>query len=573
MRQKTSTPGDLASTKATASDKTAIGSKAATPSSSDGIRETVESVVVAFVLAFLFRTFEAEAFVIPTGSMAPTLMGRHKDIECKKCSFPYRVTAKPEVDDEGNRFRLQNGDPEIWMMASVCPNCGYTTSLGTSTKEGAEPSFAGDRILVAKFPYDIGEPKRWDVVVFKYPVRAHQNFIKRLVGLPGETVRILRGDIYIKGQDEADYAIARKPPDKVQAMMQIVYDNDYVLPEMIEKGWPARWQAWSLPVEQAAERGFPNSPPALASGDDGWQAFADLRSFSYDGEKPEPVWLRYTHTPPSPQDWDDLQKNGGALEPKYQQIQDFNAYNLGYSNRGGPNSGPMYWCGDLALQCEVEVGSDAGELLLELVEGGVQFVCRIDVATGEARLSHTAEPAFQPAPRQTAVKGKGIYRLAFANVDDQLLLWVDGKVIPFEAAYEPLGNIDPGGADYAPVGIASRGVKARVSHLRIMRDIYYIAASGQFSGNKLDGEDFPLTQDQFFVLGDNSAESLDARFWQETPFGPSVRYVDRDLMIGKALLIYWPHGWYEIPGTGIPFYIPIYDVPMFPNFARMGYVR
>ena len=45
------------------------------------IRETIESVVIAFVLAFLFRTFEAEAFVIPTGSMAPTLMGRHKDFD------------------------------------------------------------------------------------------------------------------------------------------------------------------------------------------------------------------------------------------------------------------------------------------------------------------------------------------------------------------------------------------------------------------------------------------------------------------------------------------------------------
>ena len=44
-------------------------------SRSVAVRETIESIVVAFVLAFLFRTFEAEAFVIPTGSMSPSLQG------------------------------------------------------------------------------------------------------------------------------------------------------------------------------------------------------------------------------------------------------------------------------------------------------------------------------------------------------------------------------------------------------------------------------------------------------------------------------------------------------------------
>ena len=47
---------------------------------SEGFRDTVEQIVVAFILALLVRGFSAEAFVIPTGSMAPTLMGRHKEI-------------------------------------------------------------------------------------------------------------------------------------------------------------------------------------------------------------------------------------------------------------------------------------------------------------------------------------------------------------------------------------------------------------------------------------------------------------------------------------------------------------
>ena len=65
----------------------------------DGFRETIESIAIAFVLAFLFRTFEAEAFVIPTGSMAPTLLGQHKDVTCVRCQFPFRVSAS-EGDDE-----------------------------------------------------------------------------------------------------------------------------------------------------------------------------------------------------------------------------------------------------------------------------------------------------------------------------------------------------------------------------------------------------------------------------------------------------------------------------------------
>src|SRR5882724_103299 len=65
----------------------------------DNWRETIESVVVAFVLAFLFRTFEAEAFVIPTGSMAPTLYGQHRDTKCKECGtqFATGVNALPAL--------------------------------------------------------------------------------------------------------------------------------------------------------------------------------------------------------------------------------------------------------------------------------------------------------------------------------------------------------------------------------------------------------------------------------------------------------------------------------------------
>src|SRR5438094_3247987 len=60
--------------------------------SSDGnIKETIESILIAFILAFIFRCFVVEAFVIPTGSMAPTLLGAHSRYQCPDCGYHFDV--------------------------------------------------------------------------------------------------------------------------------------------------------------------------------------------------------------------------------------------------------------------------------------------------------------------------------------------------------------------------------------------------------------------------------------------------------------------------------------------------
>lgn len=101
--------------------------------------ETLESLVIAVILALLIRTYVIEPFWIPSGSMEPTLM------------------------------------PD-------------------------------DRILVSKLDYRFGEPSRGDVVVFKYPLDPSKNYIKRLIGLPGETIEIRDQKLYINGRPlEEDY--------------------------------------------------------------------------------------------------------------------------------------------------------------------------------------------------------------------------------------------------------------------------------------------------------------------------------------------------------------------------------
>ena len=150
-------------------------------------RETIESIAVAVILAFLFRAFVAEAFVMPTGSMAPTLQGRHMDVECEKCGCPYRTGASQEND----------GSAQV--IATTCPICRYTMELD-KVSNANQRSFNGDRILVSKFAYEVGNPKRWDVVAFRPDAEKTELRVLRVVGLPGEDIRFEAGGIVADDQ-------------------------------------------------------------------------------------------------------------------------------------------------------------------------------------------------------------------------------------------------------------------------------------------------------------------------------------------------------------------------------------
>jgi signal peptidase I len=176
-----------------------------------------------------------------------------------------------------------------------------------------------------------------------------------------------------------------------------------------------------------------------------------------------------------------------------------------------------------------------------------------------------------------------------------------------------------GAGDLAPAGVGSRGATLTVQNLRLLRDIYYIAdkhdrerhgditdlsarvyaeMTGRGDPTAIDRDaydqyltdpslwselvdrreyDFPLQEDQFFVLGDNSPSSKDSRLWmrgEQRQFGskvfevkqPGGPYVERRLLTGKALFVYWPHSWGKVPGTNIP-------LPFFPNVWDMRLVR
>ena len=82
--------------------------------------------------------------------------------------------------------------------------------------ESMEPSFhSGEYIIVNKLTYRFSSPKRGDVVVFRNPELPDELYIKRIVGLPGETVEIKAGEIYIDG-----HVLEERP-----VFAEILYDN------------------------------------------------------------------------------------------------------------------------------------------------------------------------------------------------------------------------------------------------------------------------------------------------------------------------------------------------------------
>ncbi len=452
-----------------------------------GVRETIESIIVAVLLALLFRGFEGEAFIIPTGSMANGLMGQHIDHWCRKCGVEYKTGAS----DENSTIRKVDRNP---VVRSWCPVCGYSTALTPRTKAD-HGSNQGDRILVNKYIYDFREPERFDVIVFKNPNNGKQNLIKRLVGLPNENLTISRGDIFIlspDGQGGWYRNIARKPPDKQLAMLQAVDDTGHRADELVAAGWPENWTADAENAWETAHK-------------DGATRFS-----AEGGTAGQPAWLRYRHLKPSAADWENDVKAGAVpnwvSQFKGRLIGDYYAYNdlevdrvieapngrLIPADRPSPGN---HWVGDLAVEATVHPRARTGALLLDLVEGGVHFTCRIDLTNGSAAFS-CDDPAITfcteegdrcepPRDLRTPVDDRGYWTVTFANADNRLLLWVNGKLIASpgscysreEKIYPRHSADDPG--DTRPCGIAGEGVAIDVSRLRVLRDVYYVAARGQ----------------------------------------------------------------------------------------------
>lgn len=590
----------------------------------DGSRETIESIAIAFILAFLFKTFQAEAYVIPTGSMAPTLYGRHKEVTCDGCGFSFAVGASSEIDQETGELD--------WRLRDVyCQNCGKHNMARDA------PVFNGDRILVNK---QVAEFKRFDVVVFKNPEQGHVNYIKRLVGLPNETIRIRKGDIWSRPNDGDTWQIQRKEDPYVQKDIQLaVYDDNFPARPLLEQGWPERWVS---AVESSAD----GSVGGWIEGENSWTADRADRTYSCNAGSDELQWLRYRHFLPNESTWPDPEQVHPELpRPQASLITDFctfNAYEPRYSNWNDPTRPTgIYWTGDLTLNATVNVEDvQAGAVLvLELVEGPQIFNCSIDLNSGDATITVVTGAFGNATPLATggtSIAGDGRYEVAFANVDDRICLWVDNTLVKFDASceYESSDVPQPGQRDLAPCGIAVSHATVGVSSLLLERDIYYRNEILQFTreqgfskiqnpehevrreselqmlvhdpeawAKKYQDEvivqlenygsfsDYQLDDDEYLMFGDNSSMSKDSRLfdYQSRPVNGVMNHryaVRQEDLIGKALFIFWPHGTpFLNGGKGFalwkhsgekrfdPSEYPAMRFPFYPNIARMKKIR
>lgn len=477
--------------------------------------EIVQTILTGLVLAFIFRAFAVEPFIIPTGSMADSLLGAHATRTCPACGWEFDFAPLRASSPAGHDFVVP---PEV-----LCPNCQLHLPAGP---ENTVPK-AGDRILVHKWPAVVTgvlRPQRWDVLVFRDPADPDQHYIKRVVGLPGEAVEIIDGDVYIDGH------IARKPPTAQRVLWFLVFDQGHVPRSGAES---ARWPRWS-PIDPPAESGC------------GWSGL-DTRVLRYDGL--DGVERRITF-------------NGDAA-PEY--LQDLYAHNRRSTNT---------FVGDVRLMCEVTFEAGAGYCRLELLRPPDRFVAELRAdglrrlrveqpeRPGRPAVEYVAKARAMSPARPVSVELGHVDRRAYLNVDGTPLLTTTDE--DYGADAEALRNRPRD--QPVSVSMAACDLKARFRRVRIDRDVHYLCRRGQ-AVRACAGDPFLLGSGEYFVLGDNSPDSHDGREWTEAGphLPPDYRpgTVPAGQIVGRAAFVYLP-GLLPLDQRGRWFV---------PDIGRMRFVR
>ncbi len=572
------------------------------------IRDTFESIWVAIVLAFVLRAFMIEAFVIPTGSMAPRLMGAHWQLECASCGYSYAFGM------DRNYARRSPRERAGVFTQAFCPSCGYRHD-----PMSGEPHRRGDQVLVMKYLYHFRSPEPWDVVVFKNPQNNRENYIKRLIGLPGEVIEIVHGDIFVVPRNGDEFRVRRKPPHAQRAMWHVLFDNDYRPRAQLHWADRAGDDDRSQPVPAWA-RGNPDDPRWETGGEDG------RRRLTFAGGGEGPASLVFTLEHPD---------YAGSRDPRrVQDMRDFFLPHYGYNHRNVENQeldSDADICTDLRLSAVYWPGEQGPSAVgLTLTSLGREFRAELTsrgVASLHMRHPEGGQDAWKRVGKEVKLSalsaGRGV-KIALQNADYRVAMFVDGREVLATSDEEYDGDYEwikqrVAEARRRPIPVPSAEIHGAggpfsLSHVKLWRDVYYTTpsldvpdldggmdtlleyqrAQGVDSGSPgwaTTGRPLELRwmedrdrrrYDEFFVLGDNSPQSLDGRGWlaaartldlyRSVGDGPTDREpiyklgtVPRYNLIGKAFFVYWPAG-FPIPHLRNWYWIV-------PNVGKMRLIR
>jgi signal peptidase I len=516
------------------------------------VANTFEWMITAFILAFVFRAFVMEAFRIPTGSMADTLKGAHFRLCCDQCGYKYSHGFAPRYYERclqcGRIFRIGSKSykrcpyckydsiklPEdtippgtVELPQTRCPSCGYEQD-NNRFANNYMPVANGDRILVLKCIYQFFEPKRWDVIVFRNPLDPSENYIKRLIGLPGEKIEIIDGDVYVNDM------IQRKPAKVQNELWTPIYDNDYQ-PVRPNEGL-FNGHSWQQPfVNDTGSSWILSEPhyPILFSLD---STLDQVNTMVYNTSLGNDFRASYAY--------DDVTKH------------DFVPY-----------------CSDLMVRFYICSGKQSGRVGITLSKYKTDYKAWINL-TGEMTIAKIAQgnetilekKSVAPLPINKSVLIK------FSNVDHQLIFQAGSEKLIYDLGQsrDAAGKIEQG--IEPQVKIFGSG-QLTLSHVAIFRDIHYTATDAP--NRAAENNPMTLKKDEFFVLGDNSPDSADGRLWEQKGIGIDGQrvyregIVPRDYLVGRALFVYWPSGFeFPWPRSVITF---LAENSQHNRFAAIGY--
>lgn len=532
------------------------------------IRDLIEQFLLALILAFVARAFLVEPFIIPTGSMAPTLLGQHFHNVCPQCGYEF------QVDHDA---RMVN-----------CPMCRVIIPQPVDKDTNAADS--GDRILVLKYIHSLANPKRFDPIVFKNPQDPTVNYIKRLIGLPGETIRIVGGNIYIAPPHDEDtkpqFDIARKPMGTQQVLWRQVYHSQYLPLDL------------GLPDPDGKTRRKQWTPPWVPSGitSSQWgprtEGLLHTRIYQYQGNEPGRLIFNFD------------EYNDGANRYVYNQSglsttdAIYYGYNMIEDMRLGATRLPGYVPKFISLTIStythyVQVVFHAdGKVILQTTPREEGIIDRldqlVDINAYLANSNWTVRKEIQRTPTpETHLDELELVHLDqafYVKRNNQILIEYKYPEEPgsadlyqsldqrakLEALYASDRDRDKQPRPFVRIEVSDGPTKLR--DLYLDRDIYYLQSTQRGFGNS--DQPATLNQDEFYCLGDNSPQSQDSREW--TNVDPWVQHyigkdqpvpegiVPRDLIIGRAFYVYWPAAYGKNSRIG---------VPALPNFSRMRLIR